>query len=574
MNRHERDDYYVVGEGVYRTDQNGAQLLARPSTLDQYRKFRFSRLGPMGDPMDDAARQIVEQVADVMAGKGVTDPDSHDPVIPAGFTYLGQFVDHDLTLDKTAVHLGQDVSVAELIQGRSVSLDLDSLYGLGPARDPQFYDPDGVHLRTGSTVGVAFPPDTPVANADQAGFDLPRSGQGATPAERRAPVIPDSRNDENLVVAQTHLMFIRFHNTVAGKFAEQGLTGTALFEKARAEVTKHYQWILRTDFLPRIVDQAVLDDVFTNGRKFFEVPPTSADGAGEQQTRETIDAPTMPVEFSVASYRLGHSMVRDAYEWNAVFRTGGPGGVAPLGLLFRFTGTSGNFTPGSATDLSDLNDVNAAGPERLPSNWIADFRRLYDFSEAQRPDLKPADGLVNVTKRIDTLLVDPLRQLPEGAFDGRTAAVSTVGRGLNLAFRNLTRAGMVRLATGQQMAAFLGVEVLKPDVILAGNGGAVLPTASDTQPGLTDEQKAWFGEHTPLWFYILREAEVAQGKVTGVGARIVAEVFHAAMEASANSIVRDQAWRPSFGPDAATFRMVDMLLFAVAGNEQVLFPLG
>jgi hypothetical protein len=173
--------------------------------------------------------------------------------------------------------------------------------------------------------------------------------------------------------------------------------------------------------------------------------------------------------------------------------------------------------------------------------------------------------------------VNPLRNLPEGAFAGREDIPSAVGRSLNLAFRNLTRAGMVRLATGQQMAELLQVEPLKPEQVLNGNGnggsGAVLPTG-DGETGLSEEQKTFFAEHTPLWFYILREAELAGGRLTGVGGRIVAEVFHRAMEGSAHSIVRDSSFRPSLGPDADTFRMVDLLLVAVAGKDEDLAPLG
>jgi len=72
-------------------------------------------------------------------------------------------------------------------------------------------------------------------------------------------------------------------------------------------VTLHYQWMIRHDYLPRICDDAVVDDVFTNGRKLVEAD------AGP------TDIPTMPVEFSVAAFRLGHSMIRPAYNWNRIF---------------------------------------------------------------------------------------------------------------------------------------------------------------------------------------------------------------------------------------------------------------
>ena len=165
---------------------------------------------------------------------------------------------------------------------------------------------------------------------------------------------------------------------------------------------------------------------------------------------------------------------------------------------------------------------------------------------------------------IDTLLVDPLSRLPRGSFGGSGTELPIE---LNLAFRNLVRANMVELASGQEMAEFLGIGALKPEEILTGSEGAVLD-------GLTDEEKTAFAARTPLWFYILREAELHGGRLTGVGGRLVAEVFHRSMEGSRISIVRDPAWRPSLGPDENTFRMVDLLLVAFDGRTELLAPLG
>jgi hypothetical protein len=142
----------------------------------------------------------------------------------------------------------------------------------------------------------------------------------------------------------------------------------------------------------------------------------------------------------------------------------------------------------------------------------------------------------------------------------------------DLAFRNLTRAQMVRLATGQQMVDLMNargvpVTALTREQILRGDNGANLDR-------LTARERDALATRTPLWFYILREAELNGGKLDGVGARLVAETFHRAMEGSRASIVRDPAWRPSLGPDDTTFRMVDLLLFAFEGKKKLLAPLG
>ncbi len=318
--------------------------------------------------------------------------------------------------------LGQNISPAALLQGRSPSLDLDSLYGAGPS-DPEsakFYSDDR-HLKMGTTLAEGGLPA-------KAGFDLPR-GMGNTAAKKRKAVIPDPRNDENLAVAQTHLAMIRFHNRVVDTLPA-ATPAAERFEKAREIVTKHYQWMIRTDYLKRICQPGVVSNVFNDGRKAFEV--------GVPAT----DVPTMPIEFSVAAFRLGHSMIRREYNWNAIFDFGG----GSLELLFLFSAGS-----------RDL-----AGGPRLPSTWIADWRRLYDFKEANKPGLAVPANQFNRAMRIDTTLVNPLKTLPTGSFGGPNVPQNDPRR--NLAFRNLTRAKMVKLATGQQMATFLknkGVNVTK-----------------------------------------------------------------------------------------------------------------
>lgn len=508
--RHGREVFFIEGEGVARA------AATAPA-------FRFGRIGPKGKKLPDA---ILRKVAEAMTRGGNRDGD-----IPAGFTYLGQFVDHDLTFDKTLVALGDQVSPADLVQGRSPTLDLDSLYGAGPL-DPvsaDFYETDRVRLKVGRTTKIG-------GDAARVGFDVPRVGTGSASAKRKAR-IPDLRNDENLAVAQHHAAMIRFHNRAVASLGP-GVPAAERFGRARRRVVLHYQWMLKTDFLPRICDGTVITDVFTNGRKVVE------------PAADPFSMPKMPVEFSIGAFRLGHSMVRESYAWNARF----PSGSASLDLLFFFSGTSGDL----------------GGDPTLPSNWIADWRRLYRFAQIGRADLKPPQGEFNLARRIDTRLVDPLSVLPVGSFGGVPGDASTIRA--NLAFRNLVRAGMVRLASGQQMAALLrsrGVPVatLTKAQLRDGAGGADLS-------GLTATQLDAFLTDTPLWFYCLREAELNDGELTGVGARIVVETLHRAMEASIHSIVRNPEFRPDLGPVDGRFRMADLLVFAFEDKENLLAPLG
>jgi heme peroxidase len=522
--RHARRRFYVLGDGVYAEDDDdeeaGGHLIvdaeaAHAASGAPDATFRFSRIAPGSDlQLDGQTRKALAEAMTVVGG--------HESDIPSGFTYLGQFIDHDLTFDRSTVALGDPEPPSKMLQGRSPALDLDSLYARGPHESPRFYRDDHLHLKAGGT--------NPARND---GFDLPR--EGATPSPAR---IPDHRNDENLAVAQTHLAFIRFHNRVV-ETLQPTTPAAVLFQRARRQVTRHYQWMIKTDFLPRVCDETVVDDVFTNGRKIVEVgvPPTQV--------------PTMPIEFSVAAYRLGHSMVRQAYNWNAVF----PNGAGTLEKLFEFSGTSGNL----------------GGDFTLPDIWIADFRRLYDFGTANRPDLVVPPAQFNHAMSIDTNLVHRLAALPAETLGQAPGTPATTKN--NLAFRNLTRARMVRLPTGQEMTAFLNghgvpvTELTAAEIESGAGNGITVPAAIAAE----------VAQHTPLWFYVLREAELNGGRLTGVGARIVAEVFHRAIEGSSTSILRTPNFTPSpelGSPDGQTFRMVDLLLFAFEGNADLLNPNG
>ena len=390
MKRHIRYNYYVVGEGMLYCDSRGKPVTdPMPGDVPEMRKFRFSRMGPKGSAVDKAT---VSGLA-----KAMTDspgPDSSGPTIPAGFTYLGQLIDHDLTMDRTAKALDSTVTIEELLQERSPALDLDCMYGRGPAdaEDSKFYS-DGIRIKMGTTAPSPDLLNPGVTLGLRDGYDLPRVGQGSLKVERRVALIPDHRNDENLIVAQTHLALIRFHNRVVDQIAPS-TPSADLFDKARELVVKHYQWMIRTDFLPRLVDPAIVSDVFANGRKFFEKDSTPA------------NMPTMPIEFSVAAYRLGHSMIREQYNWNRIFRAGGAA-PASLGLLFQFSGTSGTLSPPPSTP----NDRESGDFERLPSNWTVDFRCLYNFTEVGLADLPP-EGSPNVAMKTEMRLQAPANVRP------------------------------------------------------------------------------------------------------------------------------------------------------------------
>lgn len=516
--KHGQVTYFVEGEGFILESEPGVPApMAAPTSRSlsladdpTARVLRFSRLFPSLPKLRPDPQALVA-LGDVMIDDSNNDPLRDHPNLPAGYTYLGQFIDHDLTFDQTADIATDDLTLEQIIQGRTPSLDLDSLYGRGPElEEKRLYASDKLHLRIGITTPTEAGQE--IANTNVAlPNDLPR-GDDLSAADLAT--IGDPRNDENLAVAQTHLAFLKFHNKVVDQLATTGLQGAALFAEARRIVTLHYQWIVLHDFLPRILDGQTLSDVLVNGRKFYQIT------AGEE--------PTMPLEFSVAGYRLGHSMVRQDYHFNAVFQDGG----APLGLLFAFSGVSGDL----------------GGNPTLPSNWVINWKRFYDFSLL--PDCGDEPRL-NPARRLDTFLIPALHQLPEGEITIAPGMPPTA----SLAARNLLRGRLVGLPSGQAAASAVGAPVLTPFEVLQGVPEAqALPLRA-----------AHLDTQTPLWYYILKEAEVLNSglRLGPLGSRIVAETFVGLIEASRTSIFSDRSWRPTLPAlvSGHSFSMADLLRF-------------
>ncbi len=419
--------------------------------------FRFGRLIPEGTfhPLilkKDVARQLGDRMV-----KGTPTGDSQ---IPAGYTYLGQFIDHDITRDITegeADTLDGDIEQtpdSELVQGRSPSLDLDSLYG----------SPNS--LASGVfKIGETTPAGGHGHSRKSLQNDLVR-GNG-----EQAVLIPDRRNDENLAVAQMHLVWMLFHNVMFRHVKEFG-NGDVLAE-ARDLVVKHYQHIVLHDFVRRLIQEKVYEETLVDARRSL-----LHCCAGE--------VPFMPLEFSVAAFRLGHSMVRPTYTWNINF-TG-----ATLRQLFEFSSGSGRLSSSSP----------------LPSNWIPDFRRLFDLRGYAPDHLREARNFgFNTAKKIDPYLALDLGKLP--------------GNGdRNLAFLNLRRGSLRGLPSGQDAA-----QRISPGTVL-GRQQMEAVFSGDGQFHALMEKFGLY-ERTPLWLYILIEAKAREdGERLGeVGSRILAETF-------------------------------------------------
>ena len=500
-----------------------------PEGVDFNGTSRFGRLFPhlkaasYGDNDVDQFKNLStlaqKMVSDFDAPKdGLDDEESG---IPALYTYFGQFIDHDLTFDPNSSFQKQkDPNATE--DFRTAAFDLDNVYGRGPGDQPYLYDDEGKRFLLGDplTLGAA------------GARDLQRNGAGRA-------LIGDPRNDENAIVSQFQGLFLRFHNRVVDE------NPTLEFEQVQKIVRDHYQYMVVNDFLARIVSPAVLETLKTGGKydpqkfKAFKVSHN----------------PRMPVEFSVAAYRLGHSMVRPGYRLND----------ANLIAIFPIN--------------SPLVQPNVRFPEgltgfrKMVSNWGIDWGRFIDI------DIRDYDGpdggiekfsRLQFAYRIDTALVFPLGGLPQSVAPSQPPPSRNSP---SLALRNLLRALQFGLPNGQAVAGALGETPLDDKDIRIGQG---IKDDLGKLPPITETAGGVFAKNCPLWTYVLAEAILHQQQIKipvkghdepiwtpqlgPVGGRIVAEVFLGLLFSDSGSYLNQT---PSWTPTNPTFRLKDFVAYAI-----------
>ncbi len=303
--------------------------------------------GGILDAKDDLARGPIDLIVDPLLSVNNKD----NPFHTAGVTFLGQFLDHDMTFDTTS-RLAVPLDPEAAPNTRTPVLDLDTVYGGGPVASPQLYNPaDRAKLRIES--GGLFE-------------DLPRLPSGQA-------IIGDPRNDENLIIAGLHAAFILFHNRAVDRVRGQGVPESNVFAEARKLLTWHYHWIIVNEFLPMVCGHGTIQHILHYGRQYY---------------RPRQGEHFMPVEFQGACYRFGHSMVRPSYRANLA----GDNGQPFFGMIF-------DPSQEGVQDPSDLR-----GGKRARRRFIG-WQTFFNFG----------DGAVRPNKRIDTRISTPLFRLPLGA---------------------------------------------------------------------------------------------------------------------------------------------------------------
>jgi len=457
-------------------------------------------------PFNVTTQALLAQLGGLMGDPGRDT--GADSIIPAGYTYFGQFVDHDITLDvSSTIDAAHDAT--SINNMRTPALDLDSVYGRGPALDPYLYrfpsaaePPTAVRMQLGQnrSTGSGGPRTAANAAATPTNFDVPRvlngTNTGVTEAESTfTAIIGDPRNDENVIVSQLHHAMLKFHNQVVDLLITAAFPGD-IFAEAKRIVTQHYQWCVVHDFLPRICGAAAVNAAIA----LVNAPVGSAF--------------RMPVEFAVAAYRFGHSMIRNGYILNSSL----PPTVSTLAGVFEFIRVP-----------------------RLPlfSNWAVDFNMFFNTAH-------PVGASFNNARKIDSVLANGLETIPGGS-----------GIMAILAARNLRRGLAMGLPSGQGAANALGLTPLTAAQLAAG-----LPSA---EVALLNSNGGMLFAKTPLWYYVLREAMVTNGgnQLGPLGGRIVAETFVRMLKRDADSFMNVSGFAPSLPSSVSgTFMIADLLEFA------------
>lgn len=400
---------------------------------------------------------------DLDAGTAADGPQTDNPRIPAGWPLFGQFIAHDITADRSL--LQHHANVRELRNFRTPRLDLESLYGSGPTGTPYLYDMNDA--------------DKFLLGVNDAGLpnDLPRNSQGRA-------LIGDPRDDVHLIISQLHVAFLKFHNAVVDHLRAEQVPGDQVFAEAQRLVRWHYQWIMAHQFLPLHVGQELVNEVLRDGPRFY---------AYEER-------PFIPVEFSDAAYRFGHSQIRSLYQLNAQ--------------------ASGCVFP----------DCGGARP--VPQERVLDWRYFFDVDDALAPQ---------PSKKIDTRLAHSLMALPESVV-GTTPTPDYA----SLATRDLLRAHAIDLPSGEAIARAMGVAPLTEDEV------------GLRSRGWKGETPLWY------YVLREAEARHNGERLGAVGGRIVTEVLLGLIDGDANSYrAADEEWHPTLpAATAGDFTVTDLLRFA------------
>jgi len=419
------------------------------SNFQSKEKHHFSKLFPELEPLVVSDEKLKKLTA-TMKEKPRT-PKTDSKVISNGISIFSQFLAHDITFDTTG-SFSHSKNISQLQNDRTINLDLDCVYGQ-KTQDFLYDAKDNDKLLLGKRY----------KSGKTTWYDVQRNIQGKA-------IIPDARNDENIIVSRIQVLFIEFHNKMVDHLRENKYQGN-VFNEARRLVIWHYHWLIIYEYLYKIMDWTIFEDILKNGCRFYTQPYA------------------LPLEFSGAAFRAGHSQTRDLNRIN-------------------------KNTEKKLFDLGFFTTMK----ENVDLHYIFNF----------------GDDKCQFAKLIDTKIANAFHNIP--------FIKSKVKEERSLAFRNLKRGGTYGLPSGEDVANRIGVEPIK-----------VVETKKLNMSG------------TPLWYYILREAELEghEGEHLGpVGSTILGECFFTIMRNDDFSFMKlHPKWRPTLGKDIGEFEFTDLVRF-------------
>lgn len=419
----------------------------------------LKELGKQGGPMDGGTNS------------------NRTSTVAVGDVFFGQLIDHDITLYIMS-SLSLTTDVTQLHNARSPSLDLDNIYGNGPEAQPYLYYSQGNFSGIKLLTGADLPNPNPLEAAD-----LMRSVHGRV-------IIGDPRNDENRVISQLQLAMINFHNHIVD-YLSVGYSGAELYEHSREYTTWHYQWVVVHDYLVKICGGAVVNNILGSGCKYYKAQFGDA---------------YIPIEFSAAAYRFGHSMIPQKIQIQK--------NDSALELFGSLLGRG--FVP------------------------LTDARGVVDWLELVHSN---AGRNVQMAEKLDTKLATDLLKLP---FIASTSEQS-------LATRNLLRGQSFLLPSGENIAEAMQRPQAEIDSV-TGNaqfvaGNKIISIYLQARPYgfiFYQKQKQLVGKLLSVIF------DIGEG-LGPVGARIVAETLIGLMEADSRSYMTvNRNWEPSDGINVST----------------------
>ena len=483
--------------------------------------------------------------------------DEENSGMSAGYTYLGQFIDHDITFDPSS-SLMQQNDPESLVDFRTPRLDLDSVYGRGPADQPYMFI--GNKFRLGKRLKAR--------DAETPSRDLPRYRDPENTGSAARALIGDKRNDENVIVSQLHGTILQFHNRLVDAPEMKG----AKFEDVQRMVRWHYQYVVLNDFLPRLCGVKLIDEILPHRLGVA----SAADKKPKLQLFHWRHDPFMPLEFSVAAYRFGHSMVRPIYRLNTRLMGGDDPNHATADEKSR--GLEGRLFIFAGVNKRALN-----GFGEFPDQWAIDWSLYFDIDGS---GAKGGKHRAQPAYKIDTSLVNPLGFLPEFSTVVPFMPPLTVGQlqpkpvdgdnePANLAVRNLLRGLSMQMPSGQAVARAMGLKVIEDRDLRVGK--AIVEEWPSAKP-ITAIHPSFAG-NAPLWYYVLAEAQhewFQRASKTGgrgdaepvtlgpVGGRIVAETLIGLVYGDGHSyLIQDPNWVPLIGGRGLT--MGKLIQYALSG---------